>query len=167
MVKQNDWKKDFEYVSLIADLLAKPEVIKLKDITQHINSNRLDHSIMVSYKSFLIGKKLHLDYKAMGRAGLLHDLFYYDWRTTKFNEGSHAYVHPRIALKNAKKITTISKKEEDIIVKHMWGATIAPPKYMESAIVSFVDDECAVVEATGPFLKNKLHTIVAKLEQAI
>lgn len=167
MIRQNDWKNDFEYVSLIADLLAKPEVIKLKDITQHINSNRLDHSIMVSYKSYVIGKKFHLDYKAMGRAGLLHDLFYYDWRTTKFDEGSHAYVHPRIALENAKKITSISKKEEDIIVKHMWGATIAPPKYIESALVSFVDDECAVVEATIPFFKNKFRTIVSKLEQAI
>ena len=38
------------------------------------------------------------------RAGLLHDLFYYDWRTTKFDEGSHAYVHPRIAAKNAEKL---------------------------------------------------------------
>ncbi|GKQ42527.1 hydrolase [Companilactobacillus sp. RD055328] len=155
MIRQSDWQHDSQYMAIVADLLIKPEVCKLKDITQHINSNRLDHSIMVSYKSYVLGKKMHLDYKAMARAGLLHDLFYYDWRTTKFNEGSHAYVHPRIALDNAKKITKLSKKEADIIVKHMWGATVAPPKYIESAIVSFVDDQCAIVEASIPFFKTK------------
>ena len=47
---------------------------------------------------------------------LLHDLFYYDWRQVKFNK-SHAWVHPRIAVRNAKKITSLNKKEEDIILK--------------------------------------------------
>lgn len=166
MIRQNDWQKDQQYMAVVADLLIKPEVRKLKSITQHINSNRLDHSIMVSYKSYLLGKKMHLDYKAMARAGLLHDLFYYDWRTTKFNEGSHAYVHPRIALVNAKKITKLSKKEEDIIVKHMWGATIAPPKYIESAMVSFVDDQCAIVEASIPYLKTKFNNLKVRFSSA-
>ena len=76
--------------------------------------------------------------------------FYYDWRVTKFEEGSHAYVHPRIALQNARKITHISDKEADIIVKHMFGATIALPKYRESWIVSIVDDFAAVNEYLIP-----------------
>ena len=80
----------------------------------------------------------------------MHDLFYYDWRTTKFDEGSHACVHPRIAAKNAEKITELSDLERDIIIKHMWGATIAPPKYKESYIVTFVDKYCAVKEAALP-----------------
>ena len=46
--------------------------------------------------------------------------FTHDWRTTKFDEGSHAYVHPRIAAKNAEKITELSDLERDIIIKHMW-----------------------------------------------
>ncbi|MDO1605585.1 hydrolase [Lactobacillus sp. YT155] len=164
MNKHNDWHKDQQYIALVADLLIKPEVSKLENITQHINSNRLEHSIMVSYKSYKIGKKLHLDYRAMARAGLLHDMFYYDWRTTKFSDGSHAYVHPRIALKNAREITKLSKKEEDIIVKHMWGATIAPPRYVESAIVSFVDDQCAIVEAASPYFKQKYQNMKLKLK---
>lgn len=32
----------------------------------------------------------------------------------------------------------------------MWGATIAPPKYKESYIVTFVDKYCAVKEAAQP-----------------
>lgn len=61
----------------------------------------------------------------LARAGLLHDLFYYDWRVTKFSLGTHAYVHPRIALRNAEKLTDLSAMEKDIIIKHMWGATLA------------------------------------------
>ncbi len=98
----------------------------------------------------LLLKKIGADATATARAGLLHDLFYYDWRVTKFEEGSHAYVHPRIALENAQKITHINDKEADIIVKHMFGATIALPKYRESWIVSLVDDFAAVNEYMIP-----------------
>ncbi|MFR8085750.1 MAG: hydrolase, partial [Leuconostoc gelidum] len=59
-------------------------------------------------------------------------------------------VHPRIALKNAQKITHINSKEADIILKHMFGATIALPKYRESWIVSIVDDFAAVNEYLIP-----------------
>lgn len=159
-----NWKQDTDYVEIVKDLLADESVKKLKKYTQHHFSNRLDHSIYVSYMSYLIAKRLGADYVATARAGLLHDLFYYDWRVTKFKEGSHSYVHPRIALANAKKITTISKKEEDIIVKHMFGATIAPPKYIESWIVSVVDDFAAVHEYLIPELLFTYFRINIKLE---
>ena len=44
----------------------------------------------------------------------------------------------------------MSDLERDIIIKHMWGATIAPPKYKESYIVTFVDKYCVVKEAALP-----------------
>ncbi|GAW98362.1 HD domain-containing protein [Secundilactobacillus mixtipabuli] len=151
---RNDWRQDTEYVALVGDLLAKPEVQKLANYTQHHHSNRLDHSISVSYDSYLIAKKHHLNVRATARAGLLHDLFYYDWRTTKFNLGSHAFIHPRVALRNAEKLTELSPMEKDIILKHMWGATAALPKYRESVIVSLVDDKEAVVEFLSPMRKR-------------
>ncbi len=46
-------------------------------------------------------------------------------------------------MKNARKITCLSKKEEDIIKKHMWPLTIIPPVYMESLIVSLIDTFCS------------------------
>lgn len=110
------------------------------------------HCISVSYASYQIAEKLHLDTRSIARAGLLHDLFYYDWRETKFNLGSHAFMHPRIALRNAEKITSLNEKEKDIILKHMWGFTLARPKYAESYIVSFVDD----YEAVGEYFKSLL-----------
>ncbi|MGM0237716.1 HD domain-containing protein [Enterococcus sp. AZ103] len=145
-----NWREDAEYLSYIEDLLATEEVQKLANYTQHMNSTRLEHSISVSYNSYKLAKRFNGDAKATARAGLLHDLFYYDWHTTKFDEGSHAYMHPRIAVKNAEKITELSTLERDIIIKHMWGATITPPKYKESYIVTLVDKYCAIKEAAAP-----------------
>ncbi|ADG40922.1 MULTISPECIES: HD domain-containing protein [Leuconostoc] len=150
MQNPNAWRHDQDYLNIVDDLLQHDEVQQLAQYTQHHFSNRLRHSISVSYQSYIIAKKIGADATATARAGLLHDLFYYDWRVTKFEEGSHAYVHPRIALRNAKKITPISQKEADIILKHMFGATIALPKYRESWIVSIVDDFAAVNEYLVP-----------------
>lgn len=157
----DNWRKDEEYMSYIKDLIFRDEVQKLKEFTQHHYTTRLEHSISVSYKSYKLAKRWNGDARATARAGLLHDLFYYDWRTTKFDEGTHAYMHPRIAAKNAEKLTELSDLERDIIIKHMWLATVAFPKYKESYIVTLVDKYCACQEVIVPLsrkLKNKFKT---------
>lgn len=161
MKSMNEWRNDQEYVSIVSDLLAQPAVKKLANYTQHHHSNRLQHSISVSYDSYKIAKRLHLDYRSVARAGLLHDLFYYDWRTTKFDLGTHAFIHPRVALRNAEKITPLNKMEKDIILKHMFGATLAVPRYPESLIVSLVDDFEAEHEFFSP-LRAKLRRRIKK-----
>lgn len=166
MTKKLDWASDDEYMSYVRDLLAQPAVQRLADHPQHHYSNRLEHCISVSYQSYLLGKKWHLNVRALARAGLLHDLFYYDWRTTKFSLGTHAYIHPRIALRNAEKITDLSPMEKDIIIKHMWGATLALPKYRESWVVTFVDDYAAVDEVAVPWLTKLRHPFKYHLESA-
>jgi len=160
MSEKNNWMNDSEYLHLVQDLLDQPEVQQLANYTQHHYSNRLEHSISVSYQSYKLAKKWHLDYRATARAGLLHDLFYYDWRETKFSLGTHAYVHPRVALRNAERLTDLSPREKDIIIKHMWGATIGLPKYPESYIVSLVDDYAAMDEVVVPWwhkIASRLH----------
>jgi len=149
-----DWQEDDSYLQLVEDLIYTDDVQSLKQYTQHHYSNRLEHSIQVSYRSYKLAKRWGGDVRATARAGLLHDLFFYDWRETKMGEGTHAYVHPRIALENAKKLTDISPLEEDIIIKHMFGATIAPPKYKESYIVTLVDKYCACEEVIKPLYKK-------------
>lgn len=145
-----DYRNDAEYMSYIVDLLDTKEVQKLGEFTQHYYSTRLEHSINVSYTSYKLAKKINGDAKATARAGLLHDLFYYDWRDTKFESGTHAYMHPRIAVANASKLTELSELERDIIVKHMWGATIAFPRFKESYIVTLVDKYWAIKEGLIP-----------------
>ena len=161
MKTKNEWRQDREYMAIVNDLLAQPAVQKLADYTQHHHSNRLQHSIAVSYDSYRIANRLHLDYRSTARAGLLHDLFYYDWRTTKFDLGTHAFIHPPVALRNAEKITPLNKKEKDIILKHMFGATMATPRYPESLIVSLVDDFEAEHEFFSP-LRTKLRRKIKK-----
>ncbi|QBO36932.1 HD domain-containing protein [Periweissella cryptocerci] len=145
-MKQNDWRTDVQYRSYIDDLLVKDEVQQLQNYVQHHHSDRLTHSLSVSYQSYVWAKKLHLDARAVARAGLLHDMFYYDWRDTKFELGSHAFIHPRVSLRNAEKLTVLSPMEKDIILKHMFGATMELPSYRESYLVDMVDNVAAVQE---------------------
>lgn len=147
-----DYTKDKEFMAYVGQLINHPKLQRMDQIVHHHHSTRLKHSINVAYTSYKIAKKLGWDAKSTARGGLLHDLFYYDWRTTKFNKG-HAWVHPRIALRNARKLTSVNKREEDIIVKHMWGATLAPPRYKESYIVTAVDKYWAVKEAMFPYTR--------------
>lgn len=105
------YEQDEEFMSLVGPLIDHPRFQKLEGIIQHHHSTRSEHSINVSYTSYRIAKKFGWDAKSTARGGLLHDLFYYDWRDTKFNKG-HAWVHPRIAVKNARKVTKLNQKKK-------------------------------------------------------
>ena len=134
------------YMECVSDILNNEKVKKLDDWEQHNHTSRLQHSINVSYYSFLICYKMGWDYRSAARAGLLHDLYFYDWRVKKALRSSHASWHPRVALDNSKKICEINKIEEDAIMKHMWPCTLVPPKYKESYILTFSDKICAMFE---------------------
>ena len=106
-----------EFRTYIEDLFDNDTVQKLDRFTQHFHTSRLQHSLNVSYYSYRIAKVIGCDCRAAARAGLLHDLFWYDWRNKKTPQ-MHAFLHPRLALKNASKITELSSREEDAILKH-------------------------------------------------
>ncbi len=136
-----------EYYREVEDLLFSPEVVKLEDCPQHMDFSRLQHSINVSYYSFIICRRLRLNARAAARGGLLHDLFYYDWRESGTGR-RHISLHPQIALENAENLTELTDMERDIIVKHMWPM-FGVPKCRESYIVSLVDKLCAIMEAAA------------------
>ena len=100
---------DKEFMEVVGHLISHPRFQKLDGIVQHHHSTRLEHSVNVSYTSYKIAKKFGWDAKSTARGGLLHDFFYYDWRVTKFNK-SHAWVHPRIAVRNARKLVNLNKR---------------------------------------------------------
>lgn len=156
-----DWQKDKVYSDIVKDLLSHPQVQEMANYTQHHHSDRLTHCITVSYVSYRLALRFGLNATAVARAGVLHDLFFYDWRETKFELGSHAFIHPRVALRNAEKITNLSPMEKDIILKHMWGATSELPHYRESLLVDLVDDYLAFAEFFSPAsarMKRLFHT---------
>ena len=145
-----------EFKELVKDILDNPTVQKMKDYKQHYDTSCLEHCINVSYKSYKTCKKLKLDYKAAARAAMVHDLFLYDWRKRENGrKGLHAFTHPKSSLENALKIIDLSKKEQDIILKHMWPLTLKFPKYYESWVVTFVDKYCAISESFNHYFKRK------------
>lgn len=148
---------DKEFIKIINDLINNDTVNEMKKYRQHYDTSTFEHCLNVSYISYKICKKLKLDYKSMARAAMLHDLFLYDWRNSKEElnlDGYHAFVHPKIALKNAKKIFDLNEKEEDIILKHMWPVTIALPKYKETYIITLIDKYSAIQETLEYYKKR-------------
>lgn len=143
-------------MALINDLIGNEEVQKLEEITHHHHTNRLTHSLFVSYVSYRIAKKFKCNERAVARAGLLHDFFHEGREEIAAMEaGSHNFVHPKIAVKNAEKITELSQLERDIILKHMFLCTRCTlPKYKESLIVTCVDKYCAISEVSQPSRKK-------------
>lgn len=135
-----------EFENIIHELITNDTVLKMKDFTQHLGTTRFDHCYSVAYYCYLICKKLHLDYISATRAGMLHDLFLYDWRKKISYFRYHAFHHSQIACKNATKLFDLNKKEQDMIIRHMWPVTIAFPTSIEGFILTFVDKFCASIE---------------------
>ena len=135
-----------EFLNIVNDILENETFQNLNFYKHHYGFTRLEHSLSVAYKSYLICKFLHLDYRAIARAGLLHDLFFYDCESSDTRPEHHIWIHPKIALNNAEKLFVLNKKERDIILKHMWPITLIPPKYIESFIITLVDKYCALKE---------------------
>lgn len=142
-------EKDIIFQDIINDLKFNKTVLKMKKFIQHGSTNCYEHCMNVAYYSYLIAKKHKLDYKAVARAALLHDLFLYDWHHHTNNKNifqMHGFVHPKKSYINASKITKLNDKEKDIIVKHMWPLTLKLPKYKETWIIILIDKICSINE---------------------
>ena len=155
-----------EFRTYIEDLFDNDTVQKLDRFTQHFHTSRLQHILNVSYYSYRIAKVIGCDCRAAARAGLLHDLFWYDWRNKKTPQ-MHAFLHPRLALKNASKITELSSREEDAILKHMWPLYRGIPKYKESYAVTLADKYAATLEIGYQWSNTAAKKIVSLVSSII
>lgn len=145
-----------EFKEIIQDITENSSVLSLKEHVQHMKGSRFKHCYEVAFYTYVLTKKLGLDYISATRGAMLHDFYFYDWRN-KGVEGQkhfHAYRHPRIALNNATENFELNEVEKDIIVKHMWPLTFPLPRFSESYIVTLVDKYCAAKEFFR-FLKYK------------
>ena len=137
----------YDFHECVRDIIDTEIVQRLAYCPQHVNVNRLEHSLGVAYYSFIISRRLGLDSRSAARGGLLHDLFFYD-RTQVSLPGPHCSVHPRQALENAEELCRLTALERDIIANHMWPMH-GFPRSQESLLVSFVDKMCAAFEFTA------------------
>lgn len=142
-----------EFNKIVLHILEDKDFQKLEEIRHH-DSNRLQHSLKVSYYSYRIAKALHLNYDEVARGGLLHDFFIE--RTVNFENPKDKVLlyttkHPMLALQNAEEHFEITEKEADMIKCHMFPLDFRIPKYAESWIVNLVDTGVSTFEFSKKF----------------
>lgn len=153
-LKEESFYLNKEFNSIITDIINNEEFQEMKKITHH-GITRFNHSLRVSYYTYLVTKKLKLNYIDATRAALLHDFFSDETENMKTKKALKE--HPKIALENSKKYYELSKMQEDIILKHMYPITTKMPKYKESWVVDIVDDVASLYERTYS-VNNKVKT---------
>lgn len=133
--------KELEFNNIISDILKNEAFIELRYEIHH-GISRLEHSLNVAKLTFNACKKMGIkDYVDVTRAALLHDFFKSDEVTEK-----SFLNHPIKALENAKANFTLTEKQENIIISHMYPVARVMPKYKESWLVSVADKVVAVKE---------------------
>ena len=144
-----------EFDNIIYDVINNNEFNKLKNINHH-GITRYNHCMRVSYYTYIITKKLKLNYEEATKAALLHDFFIDEVSSEK--SIFKLRRHPKYALDNASKYFDLTDLQKDIIETHMFPITFTPPKYLESWIVDVVDDCAAIYE--------KVYTVRKELKAA-
>ena len=122
---------------------------KSRTFYQHGKINIYVHSLRVAYICYYWVKKyhLHVDEKALIRGALLHDYFLYDWHDKEHeHKRPHGFFHPSAALCNAKQDFILTRKEENIIQRHMFPLTLILPGCKEAWLVCIADKVCSTRE---------------------
>lgn len=142
--KKDKRLEDEGYYNIVKDILESEEFLKRKNYQHHFKESVYEHVLRVSYNCYKIGKKLHLDYKSLAIAGLLHDFYDKSWQDSldkkPFFE-QHGFVHAKEAKNNSLKYfpNLMNKKIESMIETHMFPLNIKLPKYKESWVLTIVD----------------------------
>lgn len=143
------WQVEFIYQ--VGDLLHTPEVQSLHSFAHHHRVSRYEHALLVSQLSYRVARSLGLDCRAAARCGLLHDLYSGEKSCPAgpFFFLRHAWAHPKQALRNARVLTYLTGKEQNIIASHMWPMCKALPKSREAWLVNLVDSFVAMLDVLG------------------
>jgi uncharacterized protein len=154
-ISLEDVDTESEFYSYIEDLVDAEPVVQMKQYIQHGTTTTFEHCLNVSYCNYLVCKHFGLDARAGARAGMLHDLFLYDWHyypIKKLDRLRHGATHPIKACENACKYFELTECEKDIIRNHMFPMTLKRPKYKETVVIILVDKYCGLVETVLPRL---------------
>jgi uncharacterized protein len=144
---------DKEYDDIVKDILDNKEFNKLKEYKHH-GITRYDHVLRVSKWAYKVSKKWKLDYVSATRAGLLHDFFFVNNQEVKLSYRIKVlFIHPKMALENSKKYFKLNKKEERIILSHMFPVGLCIPLSLEGWIVNIADDIASIYERLKSIFK--------------
>ena len=137
-----------EIVKHLSALMQEGPIEENKNYIQHGDVTVFDHCIAVAEYSCRMAEFLHLSVnrKAMIRGALLHDYFLYDWHEKNAGHRFHGFIHAGRALQNAKNDFELTRREENIILRHMFPLNIVPPMCKEAWLVCLADKICASKE---------------------
>lgn len=136
------------FIKEVNGILSVSEFLELGKYRHHHHTDRLTHSISVSYLAWKLACRFGCDEKAAARAGMLHDFCPYDFGKRTPTGEHQAFYHPKAAVENSRRVFGISKKEEEIIMTHMFP--LSPiPGCREGWIVVLADKICTIAEYCG------------------
>lgn len=146
------------------DILNSNNMELNKTFIQHGNTSVYDHCINVTTMCLKIVNKFNIkvDTKSLVRGALLHDYFLYDWHDKDKSHRLHGFRHARFAYLNASKEFDLNKKEQNMILTHMFPLNLRIPKYKESVILCVADKICALSE-TIEIIKEKIKLYILKI----
>lgn len=135
----------FKYYEIVNEILNNEEFQKRKEYKHHGDISVYDHSLRVSQLSYKLARKIpNMDSRSVAIGGLLHDFYYNPWQDSKQKKPflkKHGFVHAEEALTNSycyfEKYMT--KKTDNIILRHMFPLNKIPPKYKEAWLVTLID----------------------------
>lgn len=134
-----------EFLKEIEDILSTEAFLEIRKYHHHNHTDRLKHSIHVSYFAWKLAEKFRCDRTLAARTGLLHDFCPYDFAERTPTGEHQAFYHPKAAVENSRKYFSITKKEESVIATHMFP--VGPiPRYKEAWIVIAADKICTIAE---------------------
>ena len=146
---REEWRSDF--YKEIEDIARHPVVLRMKLYPHHGSTSCYRHCLNVAYHNYRLCRLLGLDARSAARAGMLHDLFLYDWHTHAKQTGKHFHglTHPETAYRNACRLFKLNRTEKDIIRSHMWPVTFYRfPRTKEGWITTFTDKYCGARETS-------------------
>lgn len=146
MSKANRKLREREFIDLTRELLDSDQVRMMGRWKHHGPVTTLDHSLFVAFSTYRVARLLRMDVRSAVRGALLHDLYLYDSHDKSAHPGNQCFDHPRFAARNAEALTSLSSKEKNIILSHMWPLGGALPRSPEAWMVDLVDTVCAGLE---------------------
>ncbi|MDE6108520.1 MAG: HD domain-containing protein [Oscillospiraceae bacterium] len=148
------------YLDCVADLIHTPQVQSMRQLPHHPGVSCYEHSVFVSYVAYRLARRWGLDARSCARCGLLHDLYLYRWNDQSAHPGLQCFDHPEFALRNAEALTTLTDKERNAILAHMWPLALHLPRSREAWTISLADKLCATVETVQLWKKLKLREVL-------
>lgn len=155
--KVKNWKGSLRMREADRKRLVAEQMLKLcregriqqsRQFIQHGGTSVYVHSLRVAYCSLVLADFIHLQRhrRELIRGALLHDYFLYDWHEKDKSHNLHGFRHPFTALRNAERDFILSRRERNIIIRHMFPLIPIPPTCLEGWIVCIVDKGCSIYE---------------------